>query len=74
MVQAKRVDDGYPPVLDDGEGCIFGRTSRRDVEACREKYRERMKTLERKLDRMTWALVAAAVALAANLLRSVLGG
>ena len=67
-------DDSYPPVLDDGKGCIFGRTSRRDVEACREKYRERTKMLERKVDRVTWALVIAALTLAANLARSFLGG
>ena len=64
----------YPPVLDDGKGCIFGRTARARVDACQEKYRERTKMLERKVDRMTWALVIAAVTLAANLARSLLVG
>ena len=74
MGQAKQVDDGYPPVLDDGKGCIFGRTSRSRSDTCAEKMREQVQGVERKVDRMTWALVIAAVALAANLLRSLVGG
>ena len=73
-MEAKVVGETYPAVRDDGEGCMFGRTSRSNVHACQEKYRERMAMLERKLDRMTWALVIAALTLAVNVLRSVLVG
>ena len=67
-------DDTYPPVLDDGTGCIFGRTLQSTGNTCHVKHRKRMDALEKKMDRMTWALVIAAVTLAANLARSLFGG
>ena len=67
-------DHKYPAVVDDGKGCIFGRTSRSRADTCGEKMRDQVKAVERKVDRMTWALVIAAVALAANLVRSLVGG
>ena len=69
------MDDGtYPPVLDDGKGCIYGRTLASMVDACQEKYAKRMDVVEKKMDRLTWALVIAAVTLAANLARSLFAG
>jgi len=73
-MEAKVVGETYPAVRDDGEGCMFGRTSRSRADACGEKMREQVKGVERKVDRMTWALVIAALTLAVNVLRSVLVG
>lgn len=67
-------DDSYPPVLDDGSGCIFGRTLQSIGNTCHAKHRKRVDGLEKKMDRLTWALVIAAVTLAANLLRSLVAG
>lgn len=46
----------YPRVLD-REGCLFGQQAARTVEA----LDERMDRLEKKIDRMSWALVSAAI-------------
>ncbi len=64
-------DNGYPRVLDE-KGCLHGRGTRDRV----DELAERMKELEKKIDRLIWALTAASVSfatavvlLALNLLR-----
>lgn len=68
---AARGADAYPAVLDDGEGCIFGRAARTKAAGHEQRREERVDGLEKKVDRLMWALLAAAVAFTANLLRAV---
>ena len=62
-------DNGYPRVLDQ-EGCLFGqhlttqlKTVETKVITRLENMETNMKGIKQKLDRMTWALVAASLTL-----------
>jgi len=67
-------DNEYPRALN-GTGCLFGQhlAGRLDecIEACKADlaqsqatHKERLEKVERKLDRLTWAAVSVAIALA----------
>lgn len=49
-------DNGYPRILDK-QGCIFGQHVAEEVDDVKEK----VKGIERKIDRLTWVLATAAV-------------
>jgi len=53
----------YPPVLD-GAGCLFGQRLEKALEKETVERHTQMEKLEKKLDRITWALVSLAVSLA----------
>lgn len=49
------------------EGCEFGRTTNRDLEACKErmsKFEQEILGVKKKIDRLTWALASAALGFA----------
>jgi len=60
----------YPRYLN-GHGCIFGQNLAKNFERWKEElrcelkedYQKRMDNLEKKMDRLTWALVSVAIAL-----------
>ena len=63
-------DETYPRILN-GHGCVFGQNlaARFDTWKCnlkeelKEDYKKRMDTLDKKLDRLTWAAVGVMISL-----------
>jgi hypothetical protein len=50
----------YPPVLNDGKGCLFGKHMAERL----KDLEERMKCFDKKLSKILWALVSFTIALA----------
>ena len=55
-------EEHYPRVLN-GHGCLFGRSLGKRFEEWREEQARRMKNVEKKLDRLTWAAVGVMISL-----------
>lgn len=53
----------YPRILN-GQGCIYGQHMFADLGQFKTRVDARLKVLEKKLDRLTWALVTMAIGLA----------
>lgn len=56
------MDEQYPRILN-GAGCLFGQHLSTELAELKRSYKERMRAMEKKLDRLTWAAFSVAIAL-----------
>lgn len=56
-------DGTYPRILN-GDGCLYGRHLAQELGELKVGYKERMKCMEKKLDRLAWVGIGLIISLA----------